>query len=124
MPIRVTIDNSTTVRAVYQKDWNWEEFYKANNKVYSILGQSTHPLNLVIDLSITTALPDNMLYHLSKAEYLNHSNLGTIIVIGATLFQEAVYRMLIKVVPDLITPIRFAKTRGSVAYLDRAMTSD
>lgn len=110
MPIDIVKDDTTTVRVVFQAQWDWEEFYKTNNQIVSFLEQSDTTSNLVIDLRKTTALPDHMVYHLSRITYLNHSQLDRIVIVGATLFQEMVFKMLISLMPTLKDRIGFVNT--------------
>ena len=101
MAIEFIKDNPTTIRCVYQGKWTWAEFYENQKEIMAFLDQTTHPTDIIIDLRESDGLPSGALGHLKNMKYVSHPQLSTTILLGATMFLQAMATMLQKVRPDI-----------------------
>ncbi len=83
MAIRVIWDTAdrTAIRAEFEYDWNWDDFYAALLKVVRLASEDESRVDLIVDLSDSRSLNSSAAYYCQRWIDLWPANIGHVAVI-------------------------------------------
>jgi hypothetical protein len=93
MSISVIWDNEEKTALRFQRSqWEWTQFHEAFQEARAMLDTVEHGVDVIVDLTNAKLGASNLLSHTrTLAELQQHPAVGTVIVVGADTFAQALY---------------------------------
>lgn len=87
MPIYVKFENTDyLVVWTFEGKWAWEDYYSQRDAVNAKIESSLHRVDMIVDMTNGSMLPQNVLSHAGSAVRKAPNNIGTIIIVGPSAF--------------------------------------
>lgn len=85
MPITTGWDNAdkSIIRYTFHDDWTWQQLYIALNESRVLQDSVFHRVDIVLDMTKTTHVPDDSAEAFRQIAYTRHPNTGIRIFVGA-----------------------------------------
>lgn len=101
MCVEVVWDDAeqSTIRMVFSRKWNWDEFYQAADRVDDLTRSVEHPVAYLVDMRQTRTFPSGIsAARVRHALTFNYPNVALAIVVGTSLFVQTMTASLMSVV--------------------------
>ena len=86
MPISVRFeDDNHLVIWEFEGKWTWNDYYSKRDAVNQKIEETEHPVDMIVDISKGSVLPQNVLSHTGSAVRKAPQNIGIIVIIGPNL---------------------------------------
>lgn len=113
MGITVKWDSSQqeVIRLDITGEWTWEEFYNAQDTMYSMMDVSPENwVDFILDMTRGNLMPKNILSHMRRVARSKHEKSRYMIVVGAGVFPQALFQVMEKITPKSTQAIALVKT--------------
>jgi len=86
MPISVRFeDDNHLVIWTFEGRWIWDDYYSQRDTINQKIEQIPHLVNMIVDITNGSLLPQNVLSHTGTAVRKAPHNLGIIVIVGPNL---------------------------------------
>lgn len=120
-------DDHTIIVLRMMFPWTWNEFYTQNKHVQEMFENSVHPVDLIIDTTVTkdgSRLPENAFSHFSQLRRNNHPRQRLTIMVSKSTLAVYVSRIIQRMNPNATGKFHLVKTMDeALALSDRANAS-
>ncbi len=104
-------DDRTIIRFEQESVWTWPEFDAAVDQAVALMKSVDHPVHVLVDIHAHGSAPDLQAFgHFQRAQHLQPSNFGQIVVIGTDPFMARIGGVFIRVFGWLGSAPRFARS--------------
>ena len=94
--IRWQNEKKTVLLQSYEDLWTLAEYQHATETVYGMLEEVSHPVDLIIDLTLSTTLTADLLTYAERGAQLKsehvHNNQRRVIIVGASLLLKTIMK--------------------------------
>ena len=90
-------DEKQVIVSVYTGLWGLDEFYQAVETCNRLMDSVDYPVNLILDMSKSTTLPNGFMGAIRSLSQKPHANMGIMAIVGAN--------KLVKIFTDLIAKV-------------------
>lgn len=106
MPVSIRFEeNNHIVVWVFEGAWKWEEYYEIRGTVNTTIASFDHPVDMIIDMTRSQLLPQNLMTHAGGAARSAPTNINMTIFVGSNAMLRAFFKMFSR----LYTTIRPGK---------------
>lgn len=103
--------NQAAIRYVIDRTWTWDDFYQAITLSHRMMDESAATsIILIIDMTQSNLLPQNVLSHVRNVSQRSHPKTGTGIVVGAGVFVQSLFRVIQRLTPERMKRMHMVKT--------------
>jgi hypothetical protein len=102
-------EEHSAIHHIYEGRWTWEEMYAILDEAVEMLETVDHMVDLIADMQNASLLPSGTVGQFNRIRgLLNHPQVGSVIVVGASRLVQTFAEVFKKVSPNLQQEILFA----------------
>jgi hypothetical protein len=95
MTVYAEWDNAekTVMRWTFEGDWTWEEYYSTRKTTNQQISAQKYPVDLIVDMRASNALPSGVLMHARNAVFISPENISLTVYVGINPVLRAFFNM-------------------------------
>jgi hypothetical protein len=93
MPISVRYEEDNHIVVwVFEGRWTWEDYYAQRDTVNDHIEALNHPIDMIVDMSNGSILPQSVLTHANSAARKAPENISIIVIVGPSAFLRTFFQ--------------------------------
>ena len=116
MTISIRWENTpnNTLHFNFEKSWDWNDWYNAENESLQLIEKSSEPVDILMNLGEASAMPQNIVSQVSMLLRQYPPNLNRIYFVGADQVIEKLIRLCCGFRPDLRENLFFVQSTAEI----------